>query len=94
MDYQVMGLLSWVVMGFLAGLLAKFLLPGRDPGGCIVTPLIGIVGAVVGGWVASYLGYGGIRGFDLRSLLIATLGAILFLLVLRLLRGGRDRRPS
>jgi uncharacterized membrane protein YeaQ/YmgE (transglycosylase-associated protein family) len=87
MDFAVMGLLSWVVMGLLAGLLAKFLLPGRDPGGCIVTPLIGIVGAVVGGWIATYLGYGGIGGFDLRSLVIATLGAIVFLAVLRLLRG-------
>jgi uncharacterized membrane protein YeaQ/YmgE (transglycosylase-associated protein family) len=83
---QGMGLLSWIAIGLVAGLLGKFLTPGKDPGGCIVTPLIGIVGAVVGGFIATSLGYGGISGFDLRSLTIATLGAVLFLLVLRLLR--------
>jgi uncharacterized membrane protein YeaQ/YmgE (transglycosylase-associated protein family) len=81
-----MGLISWIVMGALAGLLGKFLTPGKDPGGCIITPLIGIVGAVVGGFIATSLGFGGLSGFDLRSLAIATVGAILFLLVLRLLR--------
>jgi len=83
---QGMGLISWIVMGALAGLLGKFLTPGKDPGGCIITPLIGIVGAVVGGFIATSLGFGGLSGFDLRSLAIATVGAILFLLVLRLLR--------
>jgi uncharacterized membrane protein YeaQ/YmgE (transglycosylase-associated protein family) len=83
---QGMGLISWIVMGALAGLLGKFLTPGKDPGGCIITPLIGIVGAVVGGFIATSLGFGGLSGFDLRSLAIATAGAILFLLVLRLLR--------
>ena len=86
MNFEVMGLLSWIVMGLLAGLLGRFLLPGRDPLGCILTTLVGIVGAVVGGFVATYLGYGGISGFDLRSLVIATLGAIVFLLLLRLIR--------
>ena len=83
---QGMGLISWILMGAVAGLLGKFLTPGKDPGGCIITPLIGIVGAVVGGFIATSLGFGGISGFDLRSLAIATVGAILFLLVLRLLR--------
>lgn len=83
-----MGLISWIVMGLLAGGIAKLLLPGKDPGGCVITVLIGIVGAVIGGFLATYLGFGGISGFDLRSLVIATLGAILFLLVLRLLKRG------
>jgi len=86
MNFEVMGLLSWIVMGLLAGLLGRFLLPGRDAAGCILTTLIGVVGAVVGGFVATYLGYGGISGFDFRSLVIATLGAIVFLLLLRLIR--------
>jgi uncharacterized membrane protein YeaQ/YmgE (transglycosylase-associated protein family) len=81
-----MGLISWILMGLLAGLLGRFLLPGRDSAGCILTTLLGIAGALVGGFLASYLGYGGLSGFDLRSLVIATLGAILVLLLLRLLR--------
>lgn len=83
---QGIGLLSWIAIGLVAGLLGKALTPGKDPGGCIITPLIGIVGAVVGGFIATTLGFGGLSGFDLRSLAIATLGAVLFLLVLRLLR--------
>jgi uncharacterized membrane protein YeaQ/YmgE (transglycosylase-associated protein family) len=86
MDIAGIGLLSWIAIGLVAGMLGKFLLPGKDPGGCFLTTIIGIVGALVGGFVASYLGYGGVAGFDLRSLAIATVGAILFLLVLRLLR--------
>jgi uncharacterized membrane protein YeaQ/YmgE (transglycosylase-associated protein family) len=76
-------------MGLVAGALAKFLLPGKDPGGCIMTILIGVVGAVAGGYLATRLGYGGISGFDLRSLGIAVVGAFLCLLVLRMLGGGR-----
>ena len=61
-EFEMMGLLSWLVMGLLAGLLGRFLLPGRDAMGCIVTTLTGIVGAVVGGFVATWLGFGGFRG--------------------------------
>lgn len=82
-----MGLLSWIVMGFLAGALARLVLPGTQPYGCLVTVVIGIVGAVVGGFLAAQMGYGGITGFDLRSLVIAVFGAVVFLVVLRLLRG-------
>jgi len=86
MSFAAMGLLSWIVMGLIAGAVAKFLLPGRDPGGCIITVVIGVIGAVLGGFIATWLGFGGISGFDLRSLVIAILGAIIFLVVLRLLR--------
>lgn len=86
MDYAPMGLISWILMGLLAGLLGRFLLPGQDRAGCIVTTLLGVAGALVGGFLASYLGYGGLSGFDVRSLIIATLGSILVLLLLRLLR--------
>jgi len=85
-DYAPMGLISWILMGLLAGLLGRFLLPGQDRAGCIVTTLLGVAGALVGGFLASYLGYGGLSGFDVRSLIIATLGSILVLLLLRLLR--------
>ncbi len=87
-QYAMMGLLSWILMGLLAGALARFLLPGRDSMGCFMTVLIGVVGAVVGGFAATLLGFGGFQGFDLYSLIIATVGAILFLLVVRIFRGG------
>lgn len=81
-----MGLLSWIVLGLIAGLLAKFILPGRDPGGLIVTILIGIVGAVVGGWISTQMGYGTVTGVNGASLIIAIGGALVLLLVVRLLR--------
>jgi uncharacterized membrane protein YeaQ/YmgE (transglycosylase-associated protein family) len=90
-EFEMMGLLSWVVMGLLAGALARFLTPGDDSMGCIATVLVGVVGAVLGGFLASLLGFGGFRGFDLYSLIIAILGAVVLLLVVRLFRGPRRR---
>jgi uncharacterized membrane protein YeaQ/YmgE (transglycosylase-associated protein family) len=74
-----MGILSWIVFGLIAGFLAKWIMPGRDPGGFVVTILLGIGGAVVGGFVASLLGLGTVTGFNLWSLLIAVGGALLLL---------------
>jgi uncharacterized membrane protein YeaQ/YmgE (transglycosylase-associated protein family) len=88
--FSLMGLGSWILMGLLAGILAKFLLPGKDPGGCVLTVAIGIAGALLGGLLATYLGFGGISGFDVRSFVIATLGAIVLLLLLRLLKKKSD----
>jgi uncharacterized membrane protein YeaQ/YmgE (transglycosylase-associated protein family) len=84
-----MGILSWIVFGLIAGAIAKFLMPGKDPGGCIVTIVIGVVGALLGGFLATWLGYGGISGFDLRSFVIAVIGAILLLILWRLISGRR-----
>lgn len=89
---MIFGLISWVVFGLLAGILAKFLLPGKDRGGCIVTSLIGIAGAVIGGLVATQFGYGGISVApwdDWRGFVIAVLGALLLLIVFRLLFGKK-----
>ena len=83
-----MGILAWIVFGLIAGALAKFLMPGSDPGGFIVTTILGIVGAVVGGFIAVQLGYGDITGFDLRSFAIAVLGAIVLLLGYRLVKSS------
>jgi uncharacterized membrane protein YeaQ/YmgE (transglycosylase-associated protein family) len=80
------GLLAWVVFGFLAGLLARALMPGKDPGGFVATTAIGIVGGVVGGWIGTRLGFGTVTGFDLRSLGVAVVGALVLLVGLRLLR--------
>lgn len=81
-----MGVLSWIVMGLTVGLLAKFIMPGRDPGGCIVTTLIGIAGAFVGGYIGSLLGIGTVTGLNLISILIAIGGALLLLLLYRAIR--------
>lgn len=86
-----MGIISWIVVGLIAGLLAKFLLPGDDPGGLIVTTLIGMAGAVVGGILIGVLGGTGATGFNVWSILVATLGAVILLFVYRLLTGGRRR---
>lgn len=83
---EAMGILSWVLFGLIAGALAKMIMPGRDPGGCILTIVIGVVGALLGGFIATAMGFGGIAGFDLRSLIIAILGAILLLAIYRAIR--------
>jgi len=83
-----MGIFLWIVFGLIAGIIAKWVMPGRDPGGIIVTILLGIAGAVVGGFVATSFGYGSMTGFDLRSLLIAIGGAMLLLVGYRLLTTG------
>ena len=74
-----MGILSWIVFGLIAGALAKFIMPGRQGGGIILTIVLGIVGAVVGGFIGTLLGFGGISGFDLRSLALPIVGALLVL---------------
>ena len=88
-EFEMMGLISWILMGLLAGALGRFLAPGDDRMGCFFTILTGVVGAVVGGVVATLLGFGGFRGFDLYSLIVATLGAVVFLFVVRLFRSPR-----
>lgn len=85
-------ILYWVLLGLVAGALAKFLMPGRDPAGCIFTIILGVIGAVVGGWIGTYFGWGRVTvgTLDLRSVGIATFGAIILLAIGRLLRrGGR-----
>jgi len=81
-----MGIISWIIFGLLAGALAKFIMPGKDPGGCLVTTILGVVGAAVGGWIGTQLGFGTVTGFDFRSLGVAVLGAVVILLVYRLIR--------
>lgn len=81
-----MGILTWILIGLLVGVLAKWLMPGDDPGGLVVTILLGIAGALVGGWIARLIGLGGFAGFDIGSLVIAVLGAMLLLFVHRRIR--------
>ena len=84
-----LGLLSWLLMGLTAGLLARYLLPGQPRLGWVGALLVGTGGALIGGLIATALGFGGLMGFDPRALLTATLGASLALIVLRTLRLAR-----
>ncbi|MDD9892001.1 MAG: GlsB/YeaQ/YmgE family stress response membrane protein [Gammaproteobacteria bacterium] len=74
-----MGILSWIVMGIVAGALAKWIMPGKDGGGLLITMLLGIAGAFVGGFAGNLLGFGGVSGFDIRTLVLATVGALALL---------------
>ena len=81
-----MGILSWVILGLIVGIIAKFFMPGRDPGGIFITIILGIAGAFVGGFIGSALGLGNVSGFDIRSLLIAVGGSILLLIIYRAIK--------
>ena len=83
------GILSWIGMGLLAGALAKFILPGKDPGGLIMTILIGIAGAVLGGWIGTQAGIGTVHDFSLKSVGIATGGGVLLLLIYRMVKKNK-----
>jgi|SRR5690606_8784949 len=78
-----MGILAWIVFGLIAGVIAKMIMPGKDPGGLIITIILGILGAVFGGLIGSALGFGSVSGFDFRSFVIAVIGALLLLWIYR-----------
>jgi uncharacterized membrane protein YeaQ/YmgE (transglycosylase-associated protein family) len=82
-----MGILGWIVFGLIVGVLAKLVMPGRDPGGFIVTTLLGIVGAVVGGYVGRALGMYGPN--DAAGFVMAMIGAVLLLALYRMSIGRR-----
>lgn len=85
-----MGILAWIVVGLIGGAIAKLLMPGRDPGGWIVTMLLGIAGAVVGGWIGRMLwGSTGADGVNLSSIGLSILGAIVLLVIYRMIVGRR-----
>ncbi|MFB4360133.1 GlsB/YeaQ/YmgE family stress response membrane protein [Pantoea sp. BS_8] len=81
-----MGIISWIIFGLIAGILAKWIMPGKDGGGFIITIILGIVGAVVGGWISTRLGYGTVDGFNFGSFVIAVIGALIVLFIYRKVR--------
>lgn len=85
-----MGILSWIILGGLAGWIASKLLGERH--GCIMNVIIGIVGAVVGGLIFNVLGGRPVIGFGIYSLVVSIVGAVIFLGIVRFLRGGPQRR--
>ena len=81
------GILGWIIFGLIVGAIAKLLMPGRDPGGFIVTMILGIVGAVLGGYVGRALGWYGPN--DSAGIFVSILGAVVVLLIYRLMVGRR-----
>lgn len=82
-----MGIFSWIIFGLIAGALAKWIMPGKDPGGWFITIILGIIGSVVGGWIGSMLGMGDVTGFNIRSFALAIVGSLILLGGYRLLKG-------
>jgi uncharacterized membrane protein YeaQ/YmgE (transglycosylase-associated protein family) len=81
-------ILSWMLLGLIVGSVAKLIMPGKDPGGILVTIGIGMAGAFIGGYGGHLLRVGEVSGFDLVSLSLATAGAVLLLAAYRMVRGG------
>ena len=81
-----MGIFSWIVLGLIVGIIAKIVMPGKDPGGIFITILIGIAGGFLGGSIGSYFGFGDVTGFNLTSILLATGGAVLLLIGYRIIK--------
>lgn len=85
------GIIGWIVFGLVVGALAKLVMPGRDPGGCLVTILLGVAGALVGGFVGRSLGLYGPA--EPAGFVMATLGAIILLAIYRVVI-GRSKPPE
>jgi uncharacterized membrane protein YeaQ/YmgE (transglycosylase-associated protein family) len=85
-----MGILTWIILGLVAGAAAKFIMPGEQAGGMLATIVLGVVGAVVGGLLGTYVfGFGDVTGFNFRSLAIAIGGALVVLFAYGLVTGRR-----
>jgi len=82
-----MGILSWIVLGLIVGALAKWIMPGDDPGGIFITILIGIAGALLGGFLSTALGFGAVDGINFGSVVIAVIGSLLLLFGYRRIKG-------
>ncbi len=84
-----MSLLAWLVVGLIAGFLAKYVVPGEGPGGVLGDLLVGVVGAFIGGWVFNAFGNAGVTGLNLWSIAVAFVGGVILLFIARLLSGRR-----
>jgi uncharacterized membrane protein YeaQ/YmgE (transglycosylase-associated protein family) len=89
-EVNMFGILGWIIFGLIVGVIAKLVMPGRDPGGFIITILLGIAGAVLGGWIGRALGlYGPGEG---AGLIMSIIGALILLAVYHFATRGRTRR--
>lgn len=81
-----MGIFSWIILGIIAGALAKWVMPGEQGGGILMTMVLGIVGALVGGWIGALIGFGSVTGINIGSIVTAVVGALIVLFVYGKLR--------
>jgi uncharacterized membrane protein YeaQ/YmgE (transglycosylase-associated protein family) len=89
---EVMGFLAFLILGLIAGAIAKAILPGHQGGGWVITLVLGVVGAILGGWIGSLIFGGGLGDFfDLRTWLLSILGAVIVLLIYGAVAGRRSR---
>lgn len=87
-----MGFLAFLILGLIAGAIAKAILPGHQGGGWVITLVLGVVGAILGGWIGSLIFGGGLGDFfDLRTWLLSILGAVIVLLIYGAVAGRRSR---
>jgi len=84
-----MDILAWIVVGIIAGFLAKVVVPGEGPGGVLGDLVAGVIGALIGGWLFNAFGRPGVSGLSVWSVLVAFVGGVILLLILRLLTGSR-----
>ncbi len=84
-----MDILAWIVVGVIAGFLAKAVVPGEGPGGVLGDLVIGVVGAIIGGWIMNSFGHAGASGINIWSIFVAFLGAVVLLFIMRALTGRR-----
>lgn len=87
-----MSILAWIIVGIIAGWLAKKMIPGAGPAGLLGDLVIGVVGAIVGGWIFGYFGHSGATGVNIGSLLVAFVGAVVVLWLVRQVAGTRGTR--
>jgi uncharacterized membrane protein YeaQ/YmgE (transglycosylase-associated protein family) len=90
------GIIGWIVLGLLAGLIARALLPGEQPGGIIVTALVGVAGALIAGFIAQAIGFGDPidEFFDWSTWIAAIIGAVVLLLIWQAIAGESGRRRA
>jgi uncharacterized membrane protein YeaQ/YmgE (transglycosylase-associated protein family) len=86
-----MSILAWIIVGIIAGWLARMVVPGEGPGGLIGDLIIGIVGAFIGGWVFGFFGHAGVTGLNIGSIVVAFIGGVILLLIIRAVTGKRAR---
>lgn len=84
-----MDILAWIIVGVIAGFLAKAVVPGEGPGGVLGDLVVGVVGAIIGGWVMNSFGHAGANGINIWSIFVAFLGAVILLFIMRALTGRR-----
>lgn len=84
-----MSILAWIVVGIIAGFLAKAIVPGDGPGGVLGDLVVGVIGAFLGGWIFNSFGHTGVTGLNLWSIVVAFVGGVALLLIIRLITGSR-----